>query len=47
MRDTAEQGEALAIAADLVLVVGFVTLRTALLTGSERGVDQGAVPATP
>jgi hypothetical protein len=39
--------EALAIAADLVLIVGFVALRAAYLTGPERAVAPRTVPMTP
>jgi hypothetical protein len=39
--------EVLAITADLVLVLGFVALRAALVTRSERGVERDAVRTTP
>jgi hypothetical protein len=39
--------EALAIVADLVLVVGFVALGAAQLTGREQGVARTPVPTTP
>jgi hypothetical protein len=39
--------EALAIAADLVLIVGFVGLRAAFLTGPQRAVEPRTVPLVP